>query len=480
MSILPPPVGETLSYICVIFVGSSKLTKEWLHDKAKPLVVRRENVCRALVWLKANNPLYKNVEISEGNLGALPVDDVLPYHVEQVASDDAQGTVVSGYDNVSEQTNPGPARETHFESVVIADVDAHTPVSQLRASAVRHAKVKGRPFVQVGHGLKPVNEFFNVDLFPMLYPTLFPYGCGGFEDQGRVKAISLKEHAKYLFSLRDNRFKTHYSFLFTVFNILQWRALLLGSSLKVKKASFSQFAEDFSTVSSEAVGQILGRIEKGGSVAAHTDEERRVLQLMKEVNLVAAKVPGSSAAHVAMRNEIRALMMTHGMPSFYLTINPADMHNPIVKFLAGADIDIDKMLQDEIPNYWEQSMLISSNPAVGAKFFNIYLKAFLWTVLGCSEDELNADGGILGVVKAHYGYVEAQGQGSLHCHMLIWVEGTLNPNEIREKVIKDPEWGKRLLDYLDDTITNIVPHDTSGETFTSADDRDPCTHRFQR
>jgi hypothetical protein len=474
--VLPPPVDETLTFICVIFVGSSKLTKSWLREKAKPLVVRREKVRRALVWLKHNNPLYKSVEINEGNLSMLPLDDVLPYHVEHVVDDDAQETLISGYSGVAEGPLQMPC-ETHFESVVVADVDAHTPVNQLRAAAVRHAKTKGKPFVQVGHGPRPVNEFFNVDLFPALYPTLFPYGCGGFEDRRRDKPISLKEHVKYLFSLHDKRFQTHNSFLFTAFNILQRRALLLGSSLKVKKASFAQFARSFSSVSSEAVGSVLERIEKGDGVTAQTAEERKVLRLMKEVNLVTTKVPGSSAARVSMRNEIRALTMTHGMPSFYVTINPADTHNPIVKFLVGADINIDEMLQDQVPNYWEQSMLVSSNPAVGAKFFNVYLKAFLRTVLGYDDDMVDGDGGVLGVVKAHYGCVEAQGCGSLHCHMLIWIEGALNPNEIRERVMRDTEWGKRLLDYLDDTITNVVPVDPIPEVSTPWGEKDPCAVR---
>lgn len=475
-SILPRPVTETLTFICVIFVGSSTPTKEWLREKAKPLVVRREKVRHALEWLKENNPLYKDVKVDEQNLDALPDNDVLPYYIEHVADSEAQEALVSQYNNMDNQPNPA-ATDTRFESVVVTDVDAHTPASQLRAAAVHHAKTKGRSFVQIGRGARPVNEFFNVDLFPMMYPTLFPYGCGGFEDRKRGVPISLKEHVKSLFSWQDKRFQTHYSFLFTVFNILQRRALLLGSSLKVKKASFSQFAERFSSVSSEAVGKVLERIEKGEGVTARTDDEQKVLRLMKEVNLVTAKVPGSSSARVAMRNEIRALTMTHGMPSFYITINPADTHNPIVKFLAGADIDIDKMLQDQVPNYWEQSILLSSNPAIGATFFNRYLKAFVRTVLGSNGGDLNENGGVLGVVKAHYGCVEAQGRGSLHCHMLIWIEGALNPNEIRDKVMRDDSWGKRLLDYLDDTITNVVPEDPIPEVSTLWDEKDPCTLR---
>ena len=69
--------------------------------------------------------------------------------------------------------------------------------------------------------------------------------------------------------------------------------------------------------------------------------------------------------------------MSHGMLSFYVMINPADMHNPIIKFLVGMEIDIDNMLMDNVPNYWEQSVLVFSNPAVGATFFNKYLKAFI-------------------------------------------------------------------------------------------------------
>ena len=56
---------------------------------------------------------------------------------------------------------------------------------------------------------------------------------------------------------------------------------------------------------------------------------------MKEVN---SHGPGSTASRVTMRNEIRALIMEKGLPSFCITINPADIYNPLVKFLAGADI----------------------------------------------------------------------------------------------------------------------------------------------
>jgi hypothetical protein len=96
-----------------------------------------------------------------------------------------------------------------------------------------------------------------------------------------------------------------------------------------------------------------------------------------------------------MRNEIRALIMEKGLPSFFITINPADIYNPLVKFLAGSEIDIDNLLPEQVPEYMEQSILVAKNPFLAAQFFNIYLKAFLKIVLGYDpSDPTSGNGGV--------------------------------------------------------------------------------------
>lgn len=37
-------------------------------------------------------------------------------------------------------------------------------------------------------------------------------------------------------------------------------------------------------------------------------------------------------------------MIDQGLPSFYMTINLADVYNPVVKFLAGDNIDVDDLI----------------------------------------------------------------------------------------------------------------------------------------
>ncbi|KAJ6552632.1 hypothetical protein DFH09DRAFT_834351, partial [Mycena vulgaris] len=165
--------------------------------------------------------------------------------------------------------------------------------------------------------------------------------------------------------------------LFTTFNILQRHEMLLHTGLKVKCNNFASVASQFATVSPAVVKKVSEHVANGESPAPQNEEERKVLNLLKQVNGVAASIPGSSAARIAMRNELRGLMIEKGLPSFYITINPADVYNSIVKFLAGAEVDIDVLLPEDIPNYWDQSVLVAKNPIIAARFFNIYMKAFI-------------------------------------------------------------------------------------------------------
>ena len=172
----------------------------------------------------------------------------------------------------------------------------------------------------------------------------------------------------------------------TAFNIMQRRQVLWQLSTKVKRSNFQQTAEMFAGISPEDIKSVTNRFAGGDHTTAYSDSEWRVLRFMKEVKLVNGHVPGSNAARLAMRNEIWALMLSHGLPSFFITINPADVYNPLVKFLAGKEIDLDNLLPTDVPKYWDQTLLVANNPVVAAKFFNIYIQAFIKSILGYDPD----------------------------------------------------------------------------------------------
>ncbi|KAI9067033.1 hypothetical protein FKP32DRAFT_1564557, partial [Trametes sanguinea] len=203
-TVLPPVIDDILAPICVIFVGSRMPSKEWLVQKAKPLVVRRGYVLAALRWLQAHNPLYKDVTVDDNRISALPEHGILPHDVQHLQSDESTTSVTDRYDTGSLEhiedisLRDIDRRDVPFHKVVLTDVDGRAPASELRAAALRHVKHKGGGYVEVPHVAEPVNEFCNPSLFPMIYPTLFPYGIGGFEDKCRSRALSLRRHVRHL------------------------------------------------------------------------------------------------------------------------------------------------------------------------------------------------------------------------------------------------------------------------------------------
>ncbi|EMD41246.1 hypothetical protein CERSUDRAFT_40391, partial [Gelatoporia subvermispora B] len=76
--VLPPSIKDAMTSIFVVFIGSVLPSKEWLLSKAKPLAVHRERVCAALDWLKQHNPLYRDIEIDQACINALPLNGLLP------------------------------------------------------------------------------------------------------------------------------------------------------------------------------------------------------------------------------------------------------------------------------------------------------------------------------------------------------------------------------------------------------------------
>ncbi|KAJ7036045.1 hypothetical protein C8F04DRAFT_900589, partial [Mycena alexandri] len=202
---LPPSISDVTTPICVVFVGSKPPTAEWLKEKARPLVVRKERVMDALAWLKVHNHLYRDVLIDNSELEKLPDEAILPFHIQHVipntgidvtTSDYVPGSAQPVVPELTEILRPPPTT-IPFQSVVVTDVDGNAPSSELSAAALRHLKKPGSNYVEIPHDPNPANEFNNPHLLPMMYPTLFPYGLGGLEDKHRRTRLGFKRHIKH-------------------------------------------------------------------------------------------------------------------------------------------------------------------------------------------------------------------------------------------------------------------------------------------
>ncbi|KAF8204727.1 hypothetical protein BJ912DRAFT_919331 [Pholiota molesta] len=120
-------------------------------------------------------------------------EQILPFHLEHILTDDASETLTSRYDQPSGNndlssipTNPsitaddpfirtGETRsgdsefaseitDVPFQNVVITDVDGNAPANELRAAALRHVK-RGGGYLKIPHDPTPVNEFLTQTYF---------------------------------------------------------------------------------------------------------------------------------------------------------------------------------------------------------------------------------------------------------------------------------------------------------------------------
>ncbi|CAF5068411.1 unnamed protein product, partial [Rotaria sp. Silwood1] len=69
--------------------------------------------------------------------------------------------------------------------------------------------------------------------------------------------------------------------------------------------------------------------------------------------------------------------------------------------------------------------IIASHPVAAAKFFHLLITNILNTMIS---------DGVLGPIKAYFGTVESQGRGSLHLHLLIWLDHDMKPADMQQKI----------------------------------------------
>ena len=111
-------------------------------------------------------------------------------------------------------------------------------------------------------------------------------------------------------------------------------------------------------------------------------------------------------------------------------------------YLAGTEFEFKPCIRtpDECYN------LIARNPVASARFFHFMVQMFLKHVLCVNSNE----SGLYSKISAYYGTVEQQGHLTLHLHLLLWINNSMSPQEIWDKLLNnDSEFQKSLLLYLE-------------------------------
>ncbi|KIK91578.1 hypothetical protein PAXRUDRAFT_149188 [Paxillus rubicundulus Ve08.2h10] len=499
--LLPPNPTFLSATIGVTIVGPNNIP-----DRSLPslLTVSRHHVRNALLFLQRENPLYRDIVISEENLALLPEFGV-PEEIKAIVrhSDDLDllEQERAGYIDDDEEKekvsvfflifNVGtyhwflvepatfpvqafgvldPGASDVDDQQILAQALANTSFSRAESYAVRQGSTFVTEYARRDENdLLTIGQPNNPNHLLGAFPWLFPYACGGFEVEHPI-SVSYEAHAAWAMRFADRRFRLDLQFMFQLFGVIQKRQVCRSAVIQVKKSEFCKNEEAFC------------HLQPSDLKLASTEEDQHrkhsnptVQALMKHISAVRSKVMGTDESRRSIRSYIWGMTIRKSPPSLWITINPTDTHNPIAQVFTGADIDLDRFDKTAGPDSSTRSLRIAKDPYAAAKFFHFTINVLLDTIFGiCSERStsvLRCKCGVFGIVEGYIGTVEAQGRGTLHLHMMVWLRGAPTAERMKELLSTDC-FRKRIATYiainirehhpeLDEEALSIVPRESA-------------------
>src|SRR6202522_4408506 len=438
-NILPPPIEELDEVITFMFTGVAQPTAEDM--KRTPMLARRRYISAALEWLKINHSDYANVQISQENLKLYPAEgplvtvdyrsSIINKHKESTSVFDMEEE-----DGVYEGKCPFVVHGITGENYSTLSKDA------TRALALQHL-IKDQNILFVGHGTKPESMFKNPQL-PSMMPWLFSYGLGGIGNSKIIGPMSSISQKKYLLMYHDKRFQTDPGFPLIAFNQEQIQQSSAASFVTAEKPYFAEVARQLMTLDKSVLEDITNRMMKGERVKLETDSEKGCFRILSDIDTVGGRVKGSLTSKKYMRNNVWSLISYIGAPSWFITLSPVDINDPICIYFADKNITFKPELYFKKAD--DTYRLVTSNPVAAARFFHMMCKIFIKHVLGFGQKHAR----LYGETKAFYGTVEQQGRLTLHLHMLVWIKGSLSPQDVRDKILDpDSDFQRLMVQYLE-------------------------------
>ena len=274
------------------------------NDTFKDVNVRRQ-VFDALIWLKQNNFLYKDITINEEALNSLPENDI-PSDLLTVESEE---DLLSGETFTSDL---GPPSDDPTDDRVYNDSNdksSFLPVGQQQEQeldAVKNQLNGEEPMNWPSVDNQPLNEFEIPYLASMSFPTLFPDGKGDPTNQALARDVPLSERIKHLIKLGEKvngswvyRFANHPRFAYWAFNMIQRKRTLEQTGIFLEQNP----------------GEAHLTIDELREMAATNNSAI----LLSKVSRYVANIPGTNAYWNRVREDLKAIVTNVGTPTFYFS-----------------------------------------------------------------------------------------------------------------------------------------------------------------
>jgi hypothetical protein len=256
---------------------------------------------------------------------------------------------------------------------------------------------------------------------------------------------------RHLLLFHDNRFAESQELLFYLFNV-KMRHLTLSNTSMYVKSNPSSIEDVMALINDPNFEEKLRHAKSNPNSKAAKDLVQR---LKRHLCRSSSRLPFTSFERNLHLSQLVAYCRHFGLPSWFVTISPAEMDSKLVLKMANGETEcIDLKTRQKIVN---------SNPVAAAEVFYRTVNKVLEHLIGLpSTDAVRKDHpkvksrtkGILGTAIAHFGVIETQGRGSLHIHIAVW---TKISSATLEAVSHDSVLAQELSTVLDSMTCASVP-----------------------
>lgn len=397
--------------------------------------VRRSCVQLWLNYLKASHPDYRDIEIDEANLAALPTDgsvqdqmstaltapdqegdlnqpephdnNELPnnnesYHTNEPHDNNEPDENNEHHDqNVWNENDGRPDDDTINTTAMVPNVPAElTELDRLR-SDLRGDRSDPTAAPDPNFNLSvatfqqtPISERENIPILRMIFPTLFPRGEGEFH-LPRENPLSFEDWIRHLLRYKDGRFATHSRFRYVVFNMLMRQRSSKQASWVCRNTN--------TDVDFEGLQELIRNGDDQG--------------LVGRISRSAAQLRGTRPYWGKKRSELEAMIHNLSSPHLFFTFSAADIQwHDLQRHMPGFRGQGDEFVRD--PNRHRTAMKnLAENPHIAADYLVRRFEAFFEHVVKK----------IFNVADYWYRY-EWQQRGSGHIHGFLWLENERPPS----------------------------------------------------
>ena len=374
----------------------------------------------ALMWLKANNPLYKDTKINFDQFNAMDGDQLI--HNDEMSDDDSSSEGESEYETDDEE-EPNEDYVTNTSAPLYSFLHP-VDFSQYIADKHNDTILSLAP----SEGSSPERA---LEMEGKCFPVEFPDASNTYATTRDPKVAPLAYFKARLFSA-DNRFARNPEYIFFAQYVTEVHKINSGISIAMRIGN---------TSTSE------GR-KITASMLTDQDQVRKLIKRDEGYKFL-KQVRGTPAYWEKSKKDLFALIRQLGIPTFFVTFSAADRRWSEITNAILTHLGRQPMTQEQHMNMtWEEHCrIIMENPVIATIMFYNRVKTFI-------SDVIRSPANPIGEVVDFYYRTEFQQRGWPHIHMVVWVKNA---------PILDENTDEEVTNFADKYISCEIPPETDTE-----------------